>query len=662
MRPAEVPVVVYRFGRFALDPASFRLRRDGTDVPLTPKALEILVLLVRERRRGLAKQELFDAVWPDTAVTENTLTQRIKEIREALHDSSHEPVYIRTIQRVGYQFIAEVVEDHAAALERQSATAASTDDSTRGEPADDPEGRRAAGSSDRAPLATTLRLQSRWRRNALVGGAGLLLLAAAGVWVSRPGRGAADLNPARAGRVMLAVLPFENVSGDPEQDYFSDGLTEELITELGRRDHRQLGVIARTSSMATKGTTESTQVIAGKLGVDYVLEGSVRREADRVRVAAQLIRASDQTHLWAERYDRDVSSMLELQSELAAAIATELRMRLPVPAPAAVDRPRRVHPEAYQAYLRGRFFLNRRTGTAVQKGVEHFQQAVALDPSYARGYAGLADAYELAASYAGVMPRASITLAMAAARKALDLEPGLSEPHTSLGLIHGSYTWEWVESELAFKRAIALNASDALAHKGYSELLSFLGRHDDAITAAKRAVTLDPLSLIMQANLGVTYYRARRYDEAARQMHDTLDLDPHYMLGHFNLGMILAASGSYDEAARAFQRAQEYAPDFADAVALLGYTYGRLGRTAEARAIVAELRRRQENEYASPYPRAAIHVALGEWPQALADLEQAYDDRSWLVAMLKVDPMFDPLRGHQRFEQLVRRLNFPDPH
>jgi tetratricopeptide (TPR) repeat protein len=434
-----------------------------------------------------------------------------------------------------------------------------------------------------------------------------------------------------------------------------------MITELGRLNPRHLGVIARTSSMAYKGTNKSASAIARELGVDYVLEGSVRREADRVRIVAQLIRASDQTHVWAERYDRDVRGILALQSELAVAIATQMRMQLPVSVQAALDgRGRVVHPDAHEAYLRGRFFLNRRTGEAFQKGVEQFEHAIALDPSYAQGYAGLADAHELAATYAGRPPRESLALAMAAARKALELDPALAEAHTSVGLIHGSFTWEWLESERAFLRAIELNASDALAHKGYSEVLSFLGRHDEAIAAAKRSVALDPLSVLMQANLGITYYRARRYDEAVRQMRRTLDLDPHYMLAHLNLGMILSASGAHDDAMRAFQRAREYAPEVADGLALLGYGYARQGRTEEARQVVAELRRWSEKQYVSPYPRAAIHVALGEWPQALADLEQAYDDRSWLVGMLKVDPMFDPLRGDERFERLVRKLNLTD--
>jgi TolB-like protein/Flp pilus assembly protein TadD len=485
-------------------------------------------------------------------------------------------------------------------------------------------------------------------------------LAAAGAFVyhTRSGNPPPEADGSN-GRVMLAILPFENLGGDPEQAYLTDGLTEEMITELGRLNPVQLGVIARMSAMSYKGTTKTAAEIARELGVDFILEGSVRRESDRVRIVAQLIRARDQTHIWAERYDRDLGSILSLQSEVARAIAAQTRMRLSGESAARLERPLNVHAEAYQAYLKGRFFLNQRTGDAIQKALEHFQQAVAAEPAYAQAYAGVADAHELLASYANVVPRESFERAIEAARHALELDPELSEPYTSLGTIHTSYTWDWAQAEHSFVRALELNPSSVPAHKGYSELLSFLGRHDEALGEAKRAVELDPLSLVSHANLGIIYYRASRYDDALRQMTQTLNMDPNYLLGYLNLGLIHAARGAYNEAVTAFQRATSYSPEFTDSLGLLGYAYAKAGRIADARAIGTELRRLSEERYISGYILAHYHLGLGEREQALTELERAYEERSWLVALLKVDPLLHELRSDPRFRALLLRLKFP---
>jgi TolB-like protein/Tfp pilus assembly protein PilF len=459
---------------------------------------------------------------------------------------------------------------------------------------------------------------------------------------------------------MLAILPFENLSADPDQDYLSDGLTEELITELGRLDPAQLGVIARTSAMAYKSTTKSIAEIASELGVDYLFEGSIRREGTRVRIAAQLIRASDQTHLWADSYDRDVGSILSLQSEVARAIAEQTRLRLSPGATARLDRPDHVPPEAVEAYLKGRFFLSQRTADAIRNALAHFQRAVEVHPQYAQAYAGIADAHELLASYANVTPRESIERGLKAALRALELDPDLDEPHISLGTIHTNYTWDWAQAEQAYTRALTLNSSSAAAHKGYAELLSFLGRHDQAIAEATRSVQLDPVSPLMNANLGIIYQRARRYDEALRQMQQVLIINPHYMTAFLNLGLIHSARGAYDDAATAFRRARTYAPGFADLLALLSFAEARAGRLAEARVLGTELRRLESNTYVSGYVRALHHLGLGERDEALSNLERAYDDRSWLVAMLKVDPLLDELRPDPRFQALALRLKFPE--
>jgi tetratricopeptide (TPR) repeat protein len=264
------------------------------------------------------------------------------------------------------------------------------------------------------------------------------------------------------------------------------------------------------------------------------------------------------------------------------------------------------------------------------------------------------------ASYANVAPHQSFERGMEAARRALELDPQLSEAHASLGAIHASYTWNWAEAESAYIRALELNPSNALAHNGYSELLSFLGRHDEAVTEAKRAIELDPLSLLVHAHLGIIYHRARRSDDALQQMKQTLSMDPNYMLGHLNLGLVLAARTSYAEAAAAFQRASSYSPEYGDARGLLGYAYAKAGRSADARAIGAEIDRLSAERRVSVYVQAHYQMAVGEPEQALAALERAYDDRSWLVALLKVDPLLDELRPHPRFQALLQQMRFPD--
>jgi tetratricopeptide (TPR) repeat protein len=353
-------------------------------------------------------------------------------------------------------------------------------------------------------------------------------------------------------------------------------------------------------------------------------------------------------------------SVLSLQTEVARAIAAETRTKLSPAALARLGRPLNVHPDAYQAYLKGRFFVNQRRGDAIQKALEHFRQAIATEPTYAQAYAGLADAYELLASYANAVPRESFERGLEAARRALELDPELSESHASLGTIHASYTWDWEQSAKSYDRALELNPSNALARKGHAELLSFLGRHDEALAEAQQAVALDPLSLVAHANLGIIYYRARRYDEAMQQMKQALSLDPNYMLAHLNLGLMLAAKGAFNEAATAFQQASRYAPEFTDAIGLLGYAYGKAGRTPEARAIGGRLRQLSTTRYISGYILAHYHLGLGDREQALTELERAYEDRSWLVALLKVDPLFDELRAEPRFQALLQRLKFPD--
>jgi TolB-like protein/DNA-binding winged helix-turn-helix (wHTH) protein len=443
---------LYAFGPFQLDPAQRLLFRDDGVVPLTPKALDTLLVLVENRGQLLTKDELLERVWPGTFVEEVTLAKNISTLRKALGEPPEGGEYIETHSKRGYRFVAEV---HAIEREASAAPSAS--------PAETP-----------APAAAPSARPPAWRVSAAVLAA-VLLVTGAALWY----RGRSLATPAN-GKIMLAVLPFENLSGDPAQEYFSSGLTEEMITQLGRLDPGRLGVIARTSAMQYKDAHKDVRQIGSELGVDYLLEGSVRREGNRVRISAQLIQVRDQSHQWAADYDRDLRDILALQSEVAGAIAQQIRLQLTPEQHARLQNARTLNAEAYESYLKGRFFWNKRTVEGHQKAIEYFQKAVALDPNYAQAYAGLADAYALLGSWANpVMPRGeAMGQARAAAQKALSLDDSLSDAHASLGFVKMHYDWDFAGAEKEFQRAIALNPGYATAHHWYAYDLAALARLD----------------------------------------------------------------------------------------------------------------------------------------------------------------------------------------
>jgi TolB-like protein len=349
---------------------------------------------------------------------------------------------------------------------------------------------------------------------------------------------------------MLAVLPFDNLTGDPGQDYFSDGLTEEMIAQLGRTDPQRLGVIGRTSVMHYQHKRESLEQIGRALGVHYVLEGSVRRDAGRVRISAQLIQLRDQTHVWARQYDRELSNLLALQDDIAREIAGEILPALGDPKPSEGGRRTTSSPKTYAAYdlyLRARYFWNKRTGQGFQQAVAHFQQAIDSDPSYPRAYAGLADSYALMSSYSLAPATQLIPRARAAAIRALELDEGLAEAHTSLALIALNYDWDWQAAESGYRRAIQLDPNYATAHHWYAELLAFQGRFDEALAESERARQLDPLSLIIATDRGVILYYARQYDRAIEQLRAVLDMDPNFARGHIIMNAYVE-KGMFEEA------------------------------------------------------------------------------------------------------------------
>ncbi len=458
-------------------------------------------------------------------------------------------------------------------------------------------------------------------------------------------------------RIRVAVLPFENLSNDREQEYFSDGMTEEMIAQLGSLQPQRLAVIARTSAMRYKHTDKRLDQIGQELNVEHIVEGSVRRAGDRVRITAQLVRVSDQTHLWAHSYERDLRDILALQSEVAQAISNEIRVKLTpqhwVRSVSALPANR----QAYEAYLRGRYCWSKRTREGIQRSVDYFLQAIAHDPHYALAYAGLADGYRILAVCGWLAPSVVQQKALAAARRALEIDGRLSEAHKALGAVRFRFDWEWKESEAELQRALELNPSDADAHRVYALYLQALGRVEEAIAEVERARELDPLSLLMETALGRALYMARRFEAAIAQCRKALELDPDYVPARFNLGRLLVETGKAREAIGVFKKASKRGEVLY--LAALGYAYARAEEEEQARGVLMQLEELARHSYVSAYEVAKIHVGLGEKAEALEWLERAYAERAVGLVAVKVDPVFDPLHSDQQFQGLLRRMALP---
>lgn len=643
-----VPASLYRFGPFELHPRTRELYRAGIRLKVRPQPFQVLTMLVERQGDVVTREELRQQLWStETFVDfEHGLNTAIKELRSILCDSASEPRYIETLPKLGYRIIAPVVADGqgplAEAVFPQPIPASGVPPNS---PVPAEQGPQALASKGwRLALFTSLALA--------VGLLGYVQ------WL----RSHARVQPA-LGRVMLAVLPFENLTGDPGQEYFSDGLTEEMIAQLGRLNPEHLGVIARTSVMHYKHTQEGLSQIGHELGVQYVLEGSVRRDSGKVRIAAQLIRAQDQTHIWARQYDRELSSLLILQSEIAREAADEIQLILDGGKPAesvrsALPAPRSY--EAYDLYLRGRYFWNKRTADGFQRAVESFERAIAVDPGYARAHAGLADTYALMASYYVAPQSELIPKARAAALKALDLDENLAEAHASLALIAQNYDWDWQTAEKEYRRAIALDPNYATGHQWYAEHLAFRGRFEESFQEVERARQLDPLSLIIQTDNAMGLYFDRQYDRAVAQFRSVLDMDPNFSHAQV-LYLAYVQEGKFAEALDDVGTWDyEKDTDLVWVRAAQAYIYGRAGQPAKARRLLEELIRSSRRHPLDPMIFVAPYVGLGDNDQAFAWLEKSMIVHSPGLIALKVDPIYDPLRSDARFQEILRRMGLAE--
>ena len=554
-----------------------------------------------------------------------------------LRDDPEKPRFVETVVGKGYRFAAPVICSNGGSNRGVQVESARTTAQATSEPADQP-----------AESRFVLR---RWRM--VVGATAVLaLIAAIAVWYR-----ARSLKPAAQPAIKsLAVLPLKNLSGEPGQEYLADGMTEELIGRLtGIHDLR---VISRTSSMQFKDSKLSVPEIAKALNVDVVVEGSVMREGDHIRIHAQLIRGATDEHFWSAIYDRDLRDVLALQSDVAQAISEKVRVTFNGREHERLVAARQVSPDAYEAYLKGRYHWNKRTGEGMQKAEQYFQQAIDSDPTYAAAYSGLADCNSGLAWHGFKSPAESLPKAYAAARKAVEIDPQSAEAHASLGLVL-SHRWDWVDAEAEFRRALELDPRYANAQHWYGDYLSIMGRHEEALAEASRALELDPLNLMISTWVGLRYYLAHNYSGAIEQNRNTVQLDSNFAAAHLLLGEDYIQAGFQSEALSELTRAASLSGGSPLYTAQVAVALAAAGRKRDAIRLAHELETMATKRYVSPYGLAQIYAALNDKENTFKWLQTAYDDRAVWMGYLAVDPIFDRYRSDERFKDLLRRIDLP---
>jgi len=629
----------FRFGVFEVDLGNGELRKHGLRVRLQAQPFQVLAMLLEHPGEIVTREELQKKLWPgDTLVDfDHGLNKAINKIRDALGDSAESPRFVETVARRGYRFLAEVNSvdrsgNRNVAELPTPATRTSTEEI----------------GIQPGKVAT---------RKHVLAKPLLVVVIAAGVVAALAFLADRVRGRPRQAIHSLGVLPLESLSGDAAQDYFADGMTDELITNLGRIS--ALRVISRTSVMPYKGVRRPLPQIARELGVDVVVEGTVLRSGNRVRITAQLIEAPTDKHLWAESYEGDLGDTLTLQNHVASAIAEEIRITLSPQEEGVLKNARAVDPEAYVSYLKGRYFWNKRTGESLMKAIEYFKEAIAKDPTYAQAYAGLADSYDLLGNsdFAVMSPQEAYPKAKAAAIRSLELDNSLGEAHTSLAFCLGYFEWQWNAAEQEYRKAVALNPGYATAHQWYATQLSLLGRFDESIAEMRKAESLDPLSLIISTGLANVLFAARRYDESIQQSRKAIDIDPNFAIAHFELGQGLAQKGRYNEAIAELRKANNLSGGDTTCIAVLAYAYAASGRTDEAMKLLNELKSKPNHRFSYAAHEALVYASLHDKHQAMASLENASQDHFdvWLLR----SPAFDPLRSEPEFRNLMQRIGLP---
>lgn len=627
MGPALPSPRVVRFGVFELDLRSGELRKQGHKIRLEGQPVQVLICLLENPGGLITREELRAKLWAqDTFVNfEHGLNAAVKRLRRALNDSADSPRFVETLPRRGYRFIAPVQFGDPATAEPPAAPMVT--DPSHEEVSPEPAG---------------------WPHGRLVGIAALILVLAVGAFVMwRP---ANRPPPIRS----LAVLPLENISGDASQEYFSDGMTDELITELGQI--AELRVISRTSIMIYKNAHKPLPQIARELNVDAVLEGTVLRSNQRVRITAQLIQAAADRHLWAQSYDGDLGDALALQKQVAIAVAKAIRIELTPREQTALKSSQRVDAGAYEDYLKGRYFWNKRTAEGLRKALGYFSQATEKDRAFAAPYAGLADSYALLGDweYGVLAPKEAYPKAKAAAAKAMELDDNLAEAHISLAFVLQNFDWDWESAKREFDRGLQLSPRYATGHHWYAWYLTAVGRISEAIAEMKTAQGLDPLSLIIGADLAEELIIAHRYDEAIEQSRKTIEMDPRFAVAHYELGLAQVQKRMYDPGIVELQKAIEFSGGSSTCKSNLAYAYAVSGRREKAMEILDDMKKGAKPAFSNASEIALVYVGLNEHDHAMDWLETAYKERFNPSILMR--PAFDPLRADSRFQNLLRRI------
>lgn len=612
---------VLRFGAFEVDLDAGEVRKNGLKLKLQEQPFQVLSVLLHRPHQVVSREELRKQLWPTETFVDfdNGLNKAIARLRDLLSDSVEVPRYIETVPRKGYRFIYPVEGKHVQASSS---------------PAD---GERRA----------------RWAPVALLG-----IISLAVIYVSY--HKSADNTMSTPARVRLAVLPFTNLTGDPGQEYFSDGLTEEIITELGGGLPESLAVIARTSAMHYKGSTARVAQIGQELGIDYLMEGSVRRQGTRVRISVQLIRVRDESHIWAQDYDGEWDEYLALEGRIASDIARHIQVQLTPNSSASAHRAKS---DAHEAYLKGTFFWNQRFEGSFLKAIAFFKSAIAEDPEYPEAYAGLANAYALLGSNptATLSRQNAMAEARSAATHALALDDRDAEAHTSLAFIYWHYDWNWSAAEREFLRAITLNPSYPTAHHWYAFYLLSQGRNDAALQEIRRAQELDPLSSIINTDAGEILFRCRRYDEAIKQERTTLEMNPSFALAWGVLARSYAGKHAYDSAIEAYRKGMNTPGGDLLLQGGLAETYALMGQVQQARMLLERMKKMAETRHMDElYMSVALaYSALGDKENTFLWLERDYKIRDGALTLLKAIPALDWLHSDPRYSDLLRRIGLP---
>jgi TolB-like protein/DNA-binding winged helix-turn-helix (wHTH) protein/Flp pilus assembly protein TadD len=637
VKQAVQPFRRFKFGVFEADLRTGELTKLGKRLRLQEQPFKLLAMLLEKPGELVLREELRERLWPKTTVDfDHGLNKAISKVREALRDSAENPRFIETVASRGYRFLADVAVVQDGQPEATDGDLASLEPLGLTHPSD-------AGMSTRwrpHPFG--------WKLSGVVMG---LVLAVFLSWFLYSWRHPSSTIHS------LAVLPLENLSNDGSQDYFADGMTDELIAHLGQIS--AIRVISRTSAMTYKNAHKPLAEIARELNVDAVVEGSVLRSGNRVRITAQLVEVPADKHIWAESYEGDFRDTLALQSRVARSIAERLQATLNRQEQVALAKSRTVNPEAYEAYLKGRYFWNKRTGDGLRTAIEYFNHAIEVDPTYAEAYSGLADSYALSGDweYGVLSPQEAFRKATAASTKALALDDSLGEAHTSLAFALDLYGWDWEAAETEYKLAIKLSPGYATAHLWYAWHLILMGQNSEGLFELRKAESLDPLSLIISADMADALCIAHRYDEAIQQSEKTLQLDPNFAIGHYELGQALEQKQMHAEALAEFQKAIDISGHSGVLDSSLAYVYAVLGKKGEAMKIAEDLEAHHDQNPSAEANIALIYVGLGDQNQAMIWLNKGYEARFNPSILLR--PAFDHLRSDARFKELLGRVGLP---